>query len=168
MLTCMWLSITHWHGTSLPLSQFLSAVRQWVCMMSWVVLCQRRYFNFVSFSYFFPTCQFSLTGFYFLLKLDFPTCPSRVIFACLLSQQRDFLYSPKGLTALVVCLLCPLHVCCVWPGAVLLTLFLFLWKNTVSNKFFYVEALPYNWQPCLYNWQIALGREKKRIKKCRS
>lgn len=166
MLTCMLLSITHWHGTSLPLSQFLSAVRKWVYMMNWDILCQHRYFNFFSFCYFSLICQFSLTGFYLLLKWDFPACPSRIVFTCLLSQQRDFFYYPKGLAALVVCLVCPLHVCSVWPDASYL-IFLAL-KNTVSNKSFNVEALPYNWQPCLYNWQIALGREKKRIKKCRS
>lgn len=166
MLTSMLLSITHWLGTSLPLSRFLSAVRQWVYTMNWDTLYQHRYFSFVSFCYFSLSCQFSLTGFYLLPKWDFLACPSRVVFTSLFSQQRDFFYSPKGFAALVACLVCLLHVCCVWPGASYL-IFLSL-KNTVSNKSFYVEVLPYNWQPCLYNWQIALGREKKRIRKCRS
>lgn len=84
-------------------------------MMNWDILCQHRYFNFVSFCYFSITYQFSLTGFSLLLKWDFPIRPSRVVFACLLSQQRSFFYCPKGLAALVVCLVCPLHVLCVQP-----------------------------------------------------
>lgn len=140
MLTSMLLSITHWHGTSLPLSRFLSAVRQWVYMMNWDVLYQHRYFNFVSFCYISLTCQFSLTGSYLLSKWDFPTCPSRVVFTCLFSQQRDFFYCAKGPAALVVCLVCRLHVCCVWPGASYL---IFLSLKTLF------QINPFMLKPCL-------------------
>lgn len=55
------------------------------------------------------------------------------------STERLF-YCAKGPAALIVCLVCPLHVCCVWPGASYL---IFLSLKTLF------QINPFMLKPCL-------------------